>query len=316
MEVIMERSKEDLMYSYAAGAIDGDGAIYLVKEKQGNRVCYIPFVQLVKKFGTLIQSFKDDFGGTVGSLKPRLPHHAPLHYWRLKGVQNCGEFLKKVSQFLVYKKERAEFLSEYIEKNPFRRGVILTSEELMEREKCHVKIMSMNDEAYTRNISMTKKTETNSDDEAFWSYMAGIMDTDGSFSVKRQKGHSETKNLRYLPQIQMSMASLDVINYIRKNCVYGTVCVAKNKSCDRGFHYAWAIGKKQDAKEFVERVLPYLKEKKEQALVLLDFCENSVVTKCCVAGIPKEELEFRESCYQKIVALNKRCSLLCESREG
>ena len=74
----MERSKEDLMYSYAAGAIDGDGAIYLVKEKQDNRVAYIPFVQLAKKFGTLISSFKKDFGGNVGSIKPRLPHHAPL----------------------------------------------------------------------------------------------------------------------------------------------------------------------------------------------------------------------------------------------
>lgn len=300
------------MYSYAAGAIDGDGAVYLVKEKQGNRICYIPFVQLVKKFGTLIQSFKDDFGGIVGSLKPKLPHHAPLHYWRLKGVQNCEEFLSKISNFLVYKKERAEVLSEYIKNNPFKRGFILTNEQLADREKYHVKITVMNDDAYTKNICMVKQTSINSNDEAFWSYMAGIMDTDGSFSVKRQKGHAETKNLRYMPQIQMSMASLDVINHIRKNCTYGTVCVVKNKSCARGFHYAWSIGKKEDSADFVKRIIPYLKEKKEQALVLLDFCENSVATRCCVAGIPKEELEFRESCYQKIVALNKRCSLLCE----
>ena len=54
----MERSKEELMYSYAAGAIDGDGAIYLVKEIR----LYIPFVQLAKKFGILISSFKNDFG--------------------------------------------------------------------------------------------------------------------------------------------------------------------------------------------------------------------------------------------------------------
>ena len=30
-------------------------------------------------------------------------------------------------------------------------------------------------------------------------------------------------------------------------------------------------------------------------------------------GIPEKELAFRESCYQKIVAANKRGSLLCES---
>lgn len=306
----MERSKEDLMYSYAAGAIDGDGAIYLVKEKG----LYIPFVQLVKKFGTLISSFKKDFGGLVGSIKPRLPHHAPLHYWRLKGSENCKEFLKNVSQFLVYKKERAQVLNEYIEKNQFVRGKILTPEQIMQREKYHIQMASLNDKAYFQNISMVKKTYINNEDPAFWSYIAGIMDTDGSFSVKRQKGQADTKNLRYMPQIQMSMASLDVINHIRKNSVYGTVCVVKNKSCVRGFHYAWSIGKKQDCSEFVERILPYLKEKKNQALILLDFCKNSENTKYCKAGISSKELEFRESCYQKIVALNKRSSLLCESQ--
>lgn len=312
----MERSKEDLMYSYAAGAIDGDGAIYLVKEKNDNRVAYIPFVQLVKKFGTLISSFKSDFGGNVGSIKPRLPHHAPLHYWRLKGSENCKSFIKGVIQFLVYKKERAELLDEYIEKNPFVRGKILSQEQIVDREKYHVKLASLNDEAYLRDISMVKKTLINNEDPAFWSYMAGIMDTDGSFSVKRQKGQADTKNLRYIPQIQMSMASLDVINHMRKNCIYGTVCVVKNKSCARGYHYAWSIGKKQDTTEFIQRILPYLKEKKEQALILLKFCQEGKNTSFCKAGIPKEELEFRESCYQSIMEINKRGSLLCESSNG
>jgi hypothetical protein len=309
----MERSKVDLMYSYAAGAIDGDGAIYLVKEKQDSRICYIPFVQLVKKFGTLISSFKIDFGGIVGSLKPKQAHHAPLHYWRLKGGENCRDFISSIIPFLSYKKERAQVLAEYIEKNPFVRGKTLTSDQVMEREKYHVRLSSLNDEAYMKDISMTKLTTQNSIDPAFWAYMAGIMDTDGSFSVKRQKGHCETKNLRYMPQIQMAMASLDVINHIRKNCIFGTVCVVKNKSCTRGFHYAWSIGKKSDCSEFIEYILPYLKEKKEQALILLEFCKNSQNTKHCSAGIPKEELAFRESCYQRIVALNKNGSLLCEA---
>lgn len=312
----MERSKEELIYSYAAGAIEGDGSIYLVKEKHSGRILYIPFVQLVKKFGTLISSFKSDFGGTVGSLKAKQSHHAPLHYWRLKGGANCIHFLKGILKFLVYKKERAEVLIEYIENNPFIRGQKLVREKIIEREKYHVKMAILSDVAYIGELSICKKSLENSQDAAFWAYMAGIMDTDGSFSVKRQKGHSETKNLRYLPQIQISMASLDVINHIRRNCIYGTVCVAKNKSCQRGFHYAWAIGKKVDASEFIERILPYLKEKKEQAQILLEFCKDSENTKYCKAGISETELAFRESCYQKIIAINKKGSLLCEFRQG
>jgi len=309
----MERSKEDLMYSYAAGAIDGDGAIYLVKEKNDGRVLYIPFVQLAKKFGTLISSFKNDFGGIVGSIKPRKAHHSPLHYWRLKGSENCKEFIKKVSQFLVYKKERAKLLLEYIEKNPFVRGKILSTDQIADREKYHVKLALLNDEAYLQEISMVKKSLKNNEDPAFWSYIAGIIDTDGSFSVRCQKGTSECKNLRYLPIIQMAMASLDVINHIRNNCIHGIVCVAKNKSCARGFHYAWSINKKQDIMDFIERILPYLREKKEQATVLLNFCKGSHATLYCKAGISKEQLEFREACYREIMAINKRCSLLCES---
>lgn len=309
----MERSMENLMYAYTAGAIDGDGAIYLVKEKQGNRPTYIPFVQLVKKFGTLISSFKNNFGGTVGSLKPKLAHHAPLHYWRLKGSENCQSFLEGIVDFLVYKKERAKVLIEYIKLNPFVRGKILSPEQIMEREKYHIRMVSLNDEAYIREIPLIKKSSVNTEDPAFWSYMAGIMDTDGSFSVKRQKGQADTKNLRYLPCIQMSMASLDVINHIRRNSIYGTVCIVKNRSCTRGFHYAWSIGKKQDSLEFIERILPYLLEKREQAKILLQFCVGCKKTGHCKAGIPKEELAFRESCYQKIVEINKRGSLLCAS---
>jgi hypothetical protein len=306
----MERSKQELIHAYAAGAIDGDGAIYLVKERQGTRPLYVPFVQLVKKFGSLIASFKNNFGGMVGSLKLKLPHHAPLHYWRLKGGNNCRRFLEEISKFLVYKKERAELLLEYIQKNEFVRGKVLTNDELKEREKYHVRMAFLNDGAYLREISMTEKSIHNTQDPAFWAYFAGIMDTDGSFSVKRQKGHSDTKNLRYIPCIQMSMASLDVINHIRQNCCYGTVCIAKNKSCSRGFHYAWSMASKLDSVKFIENILPYLMEKKDQALILLDFCKKSQTTLYCKAGIPKEELEFRESCYQKIMALNKGSCLL------
>ena len=99
-------------------------------------------------------------------------------------------------------------------------------------------------------------------------------------------------------------------------CVFGTVCVVKNKSCKRGFHYAWSMASKPDAIDFIERILPYLREKKEQAEILLEFCKKSKNTGYCKGGIPKEELEFRESCYQKIVALNQRGSLLCESQSG
>ena len=302
----MERTEEDLIYSYAAGVLDGDGAIYFSKEKEGSRIAHIPFIQLVKKYGTLILSFKSNFGGMVGPVKQMKPHHSPLYYWRLKGVKNCDNFIKKVSQFLIYKKERAELLIEYIDKNPFARGMILTPEQIADREKYYVKLAALNAQAFVQDIVMVGKSSVNSQDPAFWSYIAGIMDTDGSFSIKRQKGHSETINLRYLPQIQMSMASLDVINHIRNNCTFGTVCEPKNKSCTRGFHYAWSIGKKSDCIEFIEKILPFLREKNEQAELVSEFCKNSQNTKYCKVGIPEKELEYRESCYQRMIKLNKR----------
>jgi hypothetical protein len=72
-----------------------------------------------------------------------------------------------------------------------------------------------------------------------------------------------------------------------------------------GFHFQFGIYGKKDCAEFIKRILPYLVGKKENAKTLLDFCENSKDSKYCKAGIPEEELAFREECYQKLIALNK-----------
>jgi hypothetical protein len=45
--------------------------------------------------------------------------------------------------------------------------------------------------------------------------------------------------------------------------------------------------------------------KKEQASVLINYCCNRVNTSYNRAGIPSEELKFREECHQKIKQINK-----------
>jgi hypothetical protein len=100
------------------------------------------------------------------------------------------------------------------------------------------------------------------------------------------------------------MVPVDCINHVRKNCSLGSYCIPKASCTQKGFAYKLMIISKDECMKFIEKILPYIRFKKEQCLTLLNFCKNFGSVKHCRGGIPQETLLFREEMYQQVRKLN------------
>lgn len=302
---------ENIKMAYAAGVMDGDGSFSIGKLKSNANPLYFPLLQCISWRPEFVNFLKQEFGGTLFNTKPCIKKNGSsgrsLIRWRIRSNENVKPILEKIIPFLKVKKERAEFLLKFIDDMPFIRGHKMTQEKVVEKERNYLKMISLNDWKGLNNSISTILAKNNSQDEIFWSYVAGLMDTDGSFSIKKQVQNKGTHviNPRYLPVISLSMTDTRAINYIRENCFLGKLYIPRNNACSNGFHYQFGIYTKNECIEFLKMIIPFLKSKKENAKILLLFCEKSQSTKYCKAGISKEELLFREECYQNLVHFNK-----------
>jgi hypothetical protein len=302
---------EGKLMAYLAGVMDGDGSFCITK--LGGQKCnplYYPLLQC-STWRTFVHRLKDTFGGTIITGKPHICQDGSegkaLFKWKLRSLNNVKPVLEKLIPYLQIKKDRAQCLLDFINDNPFIRGKELTKESLLLRERYSLKMIQYNDwTSCSRNVSK-KLARVINDDPIIWSYLAGLIDTDGSFCVKKQvqnKG-TDVKNPRYVGFIQITMTDMRAINFLRENVPFGRLCIPKNNCTNSGDHFQFSIHKKEECIQFLKLIIPYLYSKKENAEVMLKFCENSQTTKYCKAGIPEEELKFREECHQKIKQLNK-----------
>jgi hypothetical protein len=233
--------------------------------------------------------------GGCKKIKSLQTHCRKTQYvWNVRGFESCMKVLEKVIPFLILKKKQGKILFNYI-KNP--RETNPDSERL--------KIQSLNNESLIAYGNVAKQSHTNSEIQTFWAYFSGILDTEGSFSIRKNKPSWGCKNYKYNPLIQLSMASFESMNFIRQNMCLGSVCFPKAKSTQRGYTYKYLFGSVVDCIDLINRTLPYLRFKKDVALELLNFCENYSVVTHKRAGISDKELQFREGCYQKIKQLNE-----------
>ena len=302
---------ENIKMAYLAGIMDGDGSFSIIKHKTVASPLYYPFLQFVSWKKEVVDFLMAELGGNMTITKPCIRKDGSeghlMYRWRIRSHDNVKPVLEKLIPFLKIKSERAMFLLRFIEETPFVRGKRLSNDKIVDKERAYIKMIQSNDWTSFDNTLTTKIAKSINEDSIFWSYLAGMIDTDGSFSVKRQVQNKGThvKNARYLPVISLSMTDTRAINYIRENFPLGKLYMPNNKSCSAGFHYQFGIYTKKECIEFLKRIIPFLKGKKENAEVLLNFCENSVNTLYCREGISPEELKFRHDCYIKLVALNK-----------
>lgn len=294
----MKDPEEKEIMAYIAGTIDGDGCICL---KIGPRGKICPLVQLHNSVKHLPQYLNRLFGGTLAFDKPKKEGYRTVWKWMLQGEIGCEKFLSSILEYLVLKKDSA------IEVLEFLRNPVLEKDYF---ESCK----KLNLQRKIETVSMEGIERKNNNNPFFWAYVAGIMDTDGSFSIERAVRKPCTENrqknnlIKYRPKILLTMVSERSIRYLLSNCELGGISILKANTALRGSAFRFSISARVEAIEFLKKCLPYLQIKTYQAIKLLNFCRGYIPTNG-LAKVPEEEIVYREECYTEIMRLNNTPSL-------
>lgn len=292
--------KEEIEMAYAAGILDGDGSFSLLLHrsvtKNSWRSFYYPCIQLSNAIKGMSEFLHDKFGGSLRIKKPQQKHHKILYVWSLRSREGCKSLIEKLMPYLKLKKDQAKLMLNFFHIDHFDQH---------EGEKYNLRMKNLNRDILFNPEGFNKQTLIDSEDPIFWSYFAGIMDTEGSFTLKKEKPHSGSINFRYNPVIQLTMVPAVCLNYIRENYSSGSFCVPKAKCTGKGYAYKMNLCGKEKCTNFIKRILPYLKYKNKQASLILKFYDDYNPVKHRRAGIPCEIIKIRENIYQQMKKLNE-----------
>jgi len=288
----MKDPEEKEMMAYIAGLIDGDGHIGMRSREEG----YVPLIQLHNSVRQMPEYLKKVFGGTLASDKPRKEGNRLVWKWMLQGKEGCRMCSKRILPYLILKQDSAREILEFLENPVHGKDYYASCKELNMARK-------MDD--FSENPLDRKHNE----DSFFWAYVAGLMDTDGSFSIERSvrkpaPGNRQKKDLiKYRPKILLTMVGEKSIKHILSNMEYGGASIVKANSSLRGSALRMSISARGEAIEFLKRCIPFLQTKAIQAIKLLKFCRHYTPTNGR-AKVAEEEVDFREGCYREMVMLN------------
>lgn len=130
-------------------------------------------------------------------------------------------------------------------------------------------------------------------------YTAGLFDGEGYVSIL----HSDSRPNNYSIRVGISMTHLPTIDFLVSR--FGGSFLEKKVTGNRKDQYTWYCGNKL-ALDFLEKVLPFLITKKNQAVLALSF----PLTKRGSTGRNRPVLESivirRRTIYQDLMALNYR----------
>lgn len=131
-------------------------------------------------------------------------------------------------------------------------------------------------------------------------YLAGIIDAKGCFSVyKRKTKTGETFSIG----LKILSAKKRLPTFVYKQVGYGHLHTYFAKHIERDI-YTWELFP-QDLIKFIEAILPYLKLKKDQALLMLEFNELKYNTNLNL----EQKVKVKAKMYKKCRALKKSMSL-------
>lgn len=144
------------------------------------------------------------------------------------------------------------------------------------------------------------------------SYWAGFFDGEGSIMITKNIVNDKThKSPIYQLQIGVATTNKQIMEKLRNFSGFRNLIVERRfKKPNQRNAYYWGL-KGDRAVTFLKRILPFLKLKREQAIVGIEFQEKKVRPNELggkLRALNQEELNYRELMRNKIRQLNYRDS--------
>lgn len=128
-------------------------------------------------------------------------------------------------------------------------------------------------------------------------YIAGLLDGEGSIGI--MKHNRETPSPQYFLRVVICNTNKKVLELVQQTLGVGSITVNNRR---RRALYTWTATSGK-AMFILERLLPYLIIKKEQAQLGIDFQQGIFPERTALLGI--EEISRRENIKLRIMQLNQ-----------
>lgn len=129
-------------------------------------------------------------------------------------------------------------------------------------------------------------------------YIAGFFDGEGSVTIGRHNGAESSYSLR----ISVTNTNREIIDWLVDN-LGGSVSNVKLKG-NRQQSYLWYLAAVK-ASDVLYALLPFLRVKREQAILGLDF-QGTQRARNRYVNYSEETIEFRDFLIERLRGLNKR----------
>jgi len=126
--------------------------------------------------------------------------------------------------------------------------------------------------------------------------LAGIIDGEGSINISRSTHNS------YSMSLIIQMASKETMTFIKENFTGHSYAISVKNS--KSVFYRWQVSGPAAAR-LLERVLPYLLEKKRQALLAMEY-QSHIGTGGYASTylLSTEEIKLRDDMHDKMIELH------------
>lgn len=104
-----------------------------------------------------------------------------------------------------------------------------------------------------------------------WAYAAGLMDGEGSISIKQSSG----RKIAWRVEIRISNTDREMVEWMKERFC-GTVHEERASRIKRGWKpiFTWTLCGSLDGRQFLRGILPYSITKSEQSRLTLEFWEG------------------------------------------
>lgn len=265
-------------WAYLAGLVDGDGTICLTEHESPTQVHFFFHVKVASSVRRQINWLVEHFGGQLANNPDKREANRPNFNWIVRG-RHAARILEGILPYLVLKKQAAEKGIEYLQlpvgyENPALRSKFA-------KEMSAINDYFVASEERTCLPLIDRPSRLGKD---ILSYAAGVLDAEGTFSSPTEKARS--------PQIQVSSTDQRILDwfYYRFGGIVFSTPKKNGEYRDSGL---WRLSggrcQKPDHLERVKKskelfllaIIPYLVQKRRQAILCLSLLRGEVDPASC-----------------------------------
>jgi hypothetical protein len=263
--------KTENIRAYAAGYVDGDGCIYLGKtiHKPKMITVYEYSVQIVSVKRPILDQFKNIWGGYIRK-KPSKPNHRDAFCWTIKG-RHSAYFIQDIIPYLVDKNKQAGMLMCYsvlVHHNEFKavdKAITDSREKLIKdiREE-----RNMNNFVTKEAIEALKEKQyTVTPTEIDYPYLAGLIDAEGCFRIKKWKPKNRPNHV-YNITVEIGNTKLPILPWLVER--FGGSVVFIPAKANKKASATWTLSAAA-LYEILPKIRPFLITKQEVCDKLIEF---------------------------------------------